>query len=152
MCRSRRRLIYDPKIQSLWWLEKQSPWFFPSKNLFSTRFWPKTHRKHARNLIKPNHYLQKPKKTSLKPETKNLPRLRDVFLGIFKIKKKTPNLNHPHYMEPFDTKLYVLVSWIFPNDNFLSLSHNPATTSLSSTRKRTEKGGKWSLVPQYIFF
>jgi hypothetical protein len=41
------------------------------------------------NLIKPNHCLQQRKKTSLKPKTKNLPELRDVFLGVLKIKKKT---------------------------------------------------------------
>jgi len=42
------------------------------------------------NLIKPIHSLKKKKqkkKTGPKPETKNLPELRSVFLGIFKVKE-----------------------------------------------------------------
>jgi hypothetical protein len=39
-------------------------------------------------------------------------------------------------------KSIVLVAWIFPNDHFLCLGWNLATSSLSSQQKRTEKRGK----------
>jgi hypothetical protein len=42
-------------------------------------------------------------------------------------------------MEPFDTKLTILVVRIVINDNVLFLSLNPTTLSLSSTKKRTKK-------------
>ena len=72
-------------------------------------------------------------KTALKPKIhpkkKKLLELKSDFLGVFKVKNTYSYLSF--HMEPFDTKITVLVVGLFSNIHFLSLNRNP-TTSLSS--------------------
>jgi len=58
------------------------------------------------NLVKPIHSLKNIKnhpKTLNQPETKRFSEPRYVFIGIFKV--KTPILNSPHHMKPFNIKI-----------------------------------------------
>jgi hypothetical protein len=61
------------------------------------------------NLDKPINGLKNPKKhtkTQNLPKTKIFFKLRFIFLGTFKIKKKkAPKLNSPYKIEPFDINI-----------------------------------------------
>ena len=79
---------------------------FSLKIPFSNNFWPKTSRKHMRNLVKPIHNhlkANKPPRTWNSPEIKILPGPRSIILCVFKVKK--PKRNASHYMKHFDIKI-----------------------------------------------
>jgi len=93
------------------------------------------------------------KKTQNSPETKNLLEFKSIFLGVLKVKKKIKtNCNPLHHTEPFDTKInrfggQNLLQWLFS----LSKPESNDSLSLSSHQRKTEKRGKPSKVPKYIF-
>jgi hypothetical protein len=107
---------------------------FLTQKLILNQFFSKKPRKYRRNLVKSIYDLQKCKTTPPNLKLKNFLSFRYV-----QGKKKTYNSNPPHHMKHFDIKIDFLVAYIFPNDNFLSLSRNLATSSLSSTHKERKK-------------
>ena len=140
------RHLTQPRIQPLWWLKKWGPLFFTQKSHFQLCFDPK----HLENILKTllNQSMATEKLKNC-PKTQNplgikiLPELKSVVLGVFKVKKKKPKYKPPYHIWNLLTqKSIVLVAWIFPNDHFLCLGWNLATSSLSSQQKRTEKRGK----------
>jgi len=111
---------------------------FSFENSFSTYFQSKKPRKYSKNLVKPIHDLQKYKKlpqNSKSTWTKNLLELKYVFLGSFKITKKTSYLNFLHHMELFGTKINCFSGWNHRYVNFISLRWNLMSPSLSSHEK-----------------
>jgi len=86
--------LLQPKIQQLWWLEKQGSIFFHPKISFSIYFDPK----HLENTLETllNHFMatKRPKnslKTRIPPGTKILLKLIYVVLGVFKVKQTPPS-------------------------------------------------------------
>jgi hypothetical protein len=82
--------------------------FFHLKSHFQSIFYPKHLENTLETLLKQSMATKKPinrPKTRNPPEIKILLKLRSVVLGVFKVKKKTLKHNHPHHMEPFDTKI-----------------------------------------------
>jgi len=99
-----RHLILS-RFQLLWWSKNQDLrfFFYLSKHPFLIYFWSKTSRKYSGYIDKYIHGLKKQtRKTS---KIKNLIEFIYVFLGTFKIKKKTLKLNSSHQMKSFDTNI-----------------------------------------------
>jgi hypothetical protein len=105
-------------------------------------FNPKHLKKHPNNLIKPIHNLQNAKKTiASKPKSTRNPKysLTQIVLDTFKVKKKkTLELNSPHHIESFKTKVYRFGGMNRSNKNFFFLAWNLTISSFSSHSKRTK--------------
>jgi hypothetical protein len=99
------------------WPGKQGCWIFLLKIYFQSIFAPNTSKKHFRNFGKPICNLQKP---TSKPKIKKNSWAQICFLGTSRL-KKTPNLNSPHHVRPFDTKTNRFGGRNRHNNNFLSL-------------------------------
>lgn len=86
---------------------KQGSCFFSPKNSFKPIFNLKHLENNLEALLNQSIALKNTKKKKLKtqnqPKTKNLFKLRSVYLGTFKV--KTPNSNFSHYIESFNTKI-----------------------------------------------
>jgi len=66
------------------------------------------------------------------PETKKSTQTHICFFMNFNGKKKTPNMNFPHQIEPFDTKIVHLIAYIGVDNMFFSLLLESGDLSLSS--------------------
>jgi len=112
--------------------------YLTQKSIFKIFFNPR----HPENILETmiNLFIAyKNLKIISKPEInlkKNLPELR-YFLGYFKV-KKSPNMNSPHQMEPFNRKIECFGALNLHQQYFLSLHLNP-TTSLFSLKLMTKK-------------
>ena len=85
--------------------ENMANGFFDLKTNCQPIILPTTPTKHHRQYDKPIHDIEKPKKnlkTWNQLETKNLIKIRSIFLGNFKI-KKTFNMSSPHQKKQFNT-------------------------------------------------